>query len=82
MSNAAHKLDDDDDGGWHEDFPEAAREMWDIVAKVLMTRIGGGILTITREEMLIAARSPAMMRLDPVTGDLEFYLKNAGQPQN
>lgn len=60
---------------WHHDFPPEAKAMWDVVAKALLIRMAQGIVSIDQEELRIAARSRAMMRLD-FNGDLQFYLED------
>jgi hypothetical protein len=66
---------------FHHDFPEDAKEMWDIVAKALLLRLNEGVIVITKEELRQAARSEAF--IDPhQNGDLEFYIQKAQRDQH
>lgn len=71
-----------DEGDWHEDFPEGAEALWDVVAKALMLRINEGILTFTEAELKLAAHTQMQMRVDPITGDLEFFVKRSASSEN
>lgn len=47
---------------WRRDFPDDAREMWDVLAKALMLRTGGGV-TVTETELRAAADTQAEVEL-------------------
>lgn len=47
---------------WHRDFPPDAREMWDVIAKALLIRIGAGVV-ITVGDLRAAADTQAEIEL-------------------
>ncbi len=47
---------------WHRDFPDDAREMWDVMAKALMMRNGNSTI-LTAEELRTAAETQAEISL-------------------
>lgn len=49
--------------GFHPDLPGETREVWDILAKALMLRVGGGV-TVTKEELRNAASTPCEIALN------------------
>ena len=57
---------------WHRDFPTDAREMWDVLAKALMIRAGGGVI-ISVEEYREAAATQAEVTLKGST--VEFRIE-------
>lgn len=50
---------------WHRDFPPDAREMWDVIAKALLLRIGsaGSAVSISDAELRIAQETQAEIYL-------------------
>ena len=48
---------------WHPDLPPGTEEVWDIVAKALLLRLGGSV-TITRDEMHRACETPCLIAID------------------
>lgn len=55
---------------WHRDFPDDARETWDIIAKALMLRVGG-TMTLSGAELRIAANTQAEIELSD-DGSIRF----------
>jgi hypothetical protein len=67
---------------WHDDLPPGTEEVWDMIAKALLLRLGGSV-TLSEAELRVAGetacevrveRSPAASKAGPVT-TYEFRVK-------
>ena len=47
---------------WHRDFPPEAKEMWDVLAKALMMRLGGNLI-LSPDEIRRASDTQAEISL-------------------
>lgn len=47
---------------WHSDLPRGTEEIWDIMAKALLLRLGGSV-TVSEAEMAAAAETECQMAI-------------------
>ena len=55
---------------WHHDVPPDLKEVYEVVAKALMMRARCGMVVLTKEELLEAARTSTEIALDDDAGSL------------
>jgi hypothetical protein len=52
---------------WHRDFPPEGREMWDILAKALLLRLGDYV-HVSADELRVAREAAAEVEIDQFGG--------------
>lgn len=58
---------------WHRDFPPQAQEMWDVLAKALLLRLGDYV-HVSADELRVAKETAAEIELDSA-GGIKFRIE-------